>query len=626
MDLTDLKARNTRILALLKDGQRPMPSPSAVALQLMRSVERRDVGVFEVCRIARADPVLVAKTVQMANSALYAGLRQTAAMEDAVMRIGVAALARLAVGLSLVHAAAGWGGDFDLDRFWRDALARGLVLQHLARRLRNLPSSEAFSLGLLCEIGELAMVAAYGAAATQGACGAALDLLAQQRQRFGFDQAQASAALLEGWSFPMSLWLATLPLAQGGGQTAGRGAELAVMVEIARDLAASLDPARDLTDLPRLCLGAARLGLDADAVVEMLDQIRGDLPDLAGVLEVRLAPAQAEVEFQRLRAALLASPPSADGAPGTVLVVAAPVPANESLRRALHGAELHVQGASSATQGMDQLRQLRPDVLVLDADLPGLDAFALCRQLREERGAGLYILLLSADPAGDAALRAVEAGANDVLGKPVEHKILIAKVKLGGRTVRLIAALQSERHHVLGMQRELTAVNADLREAAYTDELTGLPNRRALDEFLNTSWIDAVRSGRRISCVVLDMDHFKLVNDTRGHEVGDRVLCAVTKVLQAQTRGTDLLARWGGEELVLVCPGADAAGAALLAERMRAAVERLRGDFPSVTLSAGVAQAGTQGAAEMLRAADAALLRAKREGRNRVVIAGTGER
>jgi diguanylate cyclase (GGDEF)-like protein len=626
MELTDLQARNVQILALLRDGQQPMPSPSAVALELMRAVERRDVGVFEICRVARNDPMLVAKSVQMANSALYAGLRQTAAMEDAVMRIGVAALARLAIGLSLVHASSTWVSHFDLNQHWRCALARGLVLQHLARRLRNLPSSEAFSMGLLSDIGELGMVAAFGIEAEKTPdepVQPRVQRLMHQRQRWGFDQNQASAALLEGWGFPASLWLAALPIAQETAHNAGRGGELALMVDVARCLASELCSPAAGAELPRLCMGAARLGLEPEDLVVMLDMMRAEFPSLASILDIAMPGEQAAVEFQRLRTALTASPPLDDSIPDSVLVIDDQVEQRELLRHVLLAAGLPVLTAANAAQGLEILRSHQPRMVIIDWQLLGLNGLELCRQLRYEFGSRLYVLLLMGHHDSQEALEAIEAGANDFITKPADHKLLVAKIRVGGRTTRLLAALENERHEAFGMQRELARLNANLRAAAYTDDLTGLPNRRALDEFLHKAWADAGRNHQPLSCVILDLDHFKLINDQHGHDVGDRVLRAVTQVLRTQTRFTDLLARWGGEELVLACPNTDAPAARLLAERMRLTIATLHGDFPPVTLSAGIAETcpGDADVGILLRAADQALLLAKRKGRNRVELA-----
>jgi diguanylate cyclase (GGDEF)-like protein len=168
------------------------------------------------------------------------------------------------------------------------------------------------------------------------------------------------------------------------------------------------------------------------------------------------------------------------------------------------------------------------------------------------------------------------------------------------------AALAMQRADLLGRLDELTR----------TDELTGLPNRRAWDELLREELASAERLDRPLSVAMLDLDHFKAYNDRHGHLAGDRLLRAAAAAWSGSLRGTDVLARWGGEEFALLLPDCDAAGATAL-------IERLRGTLPDdVTFSAGVATSG--GGAEpraLMDAADRALYRAKAEGRDRVVVA-----
>ena len=608
--------RHARILAVLRDGRGPLPSPNAVALQLMRLVERRDVGVFEVCRVDKGDPVLVAKAVQLANSALYSGLRPTAAIEDAVMRIGVAALARLAVGLSLVHSPGARLGDFELEPYWRRSLARALALQQLARRLHVLPVSEAFSLGLLAEIGQLAMLATLGSQGL-GDAGSATERRTWQRSRWGFDQAEASAALLQGWSFPQRLWSALLPDTLDG--------ELPAMVEVARCLASALDARDAARDLPALCLGALRLGLDDAALVDLTDRLRADFAELAAILQLPVSNQHAHEEFERLRRSLGSLPAEESLQPACVLLAGPLAGARHDLLQALRAEGLTLLVEPDVAAAFERARASLPDAVLLDADHLPLEAVELCRQLRDHEGARLYLLLLGDSLGAEATLQALRAGANDVLPAAAAVDLVVAKLRPGLRVVRLIGAFERERARAHGRQRELTALNARLREAAYSDELTGLPNRRALDEFLARAWEDALAQGHPLSCVLLDLDHFKLVNDTHGHDVGDQVLRRVARVLQQQCRADDLLARWGGEELVLACPGVARDVAAGLAERMRLAVQQVDGDLPAVTLSGGVAQASAadvDSVGAMLRAADHALLRAKRQGRDRIVVDG----
>lgn len=603
---------------MLRESAATLPSPNAVALELMRLVDRRDVGVFEVCRVARGDPVLVGKTVQLANSALYSGLRPTAAIEDAVMRIGVAALARLAVGLSLVHSHGARLGQVELEPFWRRSLARALVLQRLARRFQQLPVSEAFSLGLLADIGLLAMLAMLGADGV-GERDSAAELLAWQRERWGFDYLEVGAALLQTWHFPQRLWLALLPQ---GALPGGHG-ELHAMVDVARCLGAALDDRSGERELHLLCMGALRLGLDEAALLALLDEARGEFAALASILQIQVSHERAQQDFLRLRERLTRSVDD-DGRPASVLLAGPLASARDDLCRALRDEGLDVTTQADPGLAFECARAQLPDAVVLDADNLPVGVDELVRSWREHESARLYLLLLGDSVSGDGMLQALRAGANDVLPSGAPPDVIAAKLRPGVRMARLIGSLERERAQAYGRQRELAALNTRLREAAFSDELTGLPNRRALDEFLARAWGGALAGGRPLSCVLLDLDHFKVINDTHGHETGDRVLRAVAQALQRHCRGDDLLVRWGGEELVLVCPGVGAAEAAALAERMRSAVQGLPSELPAVTLSAGVAQArGTHADSigEMLRAADLALLQAKRAGRNRIVVA-----
>jgi diguanylate cyclase (GGDEF)-like protein len=194
---------------------------------------------------------------------------------------------------------------------------------------------------------------------------------------------------------------------------------------------------------------------------------------------------------------------------------------------------------------------------------------------------------------------------------------------------------------VSGLRRQVMAAEERIRELAVTDDLTRLANRRHARDRMIAEGAEAARHGRALSLAMLDVDHFKAVNDAHGHDAGDAVLRAVARACEEVLRDSDLLARWGGEEFLAVLPETDAASARAVAERLRAAVERLRVEPPgasalSVTVSAGVAtwvppgpDADRPDGDALLREADVALYRAKSAGRNRVEgpgAAGEGAR
>ncbi len=189
------------------------------------------------------------------------------------------------------------------------------------------------------------------------------------------------------------------------------------------------------------------------------------------------------------------------------------------------------------------------------------------------------------------------------------------------------AALTRLNSRLLAMQRELEGKNLELKRLAYYDALTDLLNRHAIMDKLD-EWLVHVRRYRtRLSIAMLDIDHFKQVNDTRGHCVGDRVLSDVAGVLRRSIRQTDFVGRYGGEEFLVILPGTDAAGAAIMGERIRAAlagtpmVDPTDGTFP-LTVSMGIAEHYESDDEDLLISrADTALYRAKEMGRNRVEVA-----
>ena len=210
-------------------------------------------------------------------------------------------------------------------------------------------------------------------------------------------------------------------------------------------------------------------------------------------------------------------------------------------------------------------------------------------------------------------MRGLELGVNDYLMRPIDKNELLARVRTQIRKKRYTERLRDN-------------VQSSI-EMAITDALTGLHNRRYMETHLGTLVEQAAQRGKPLAALVLDIDHFKSINDTHGHDAGDDVLREFALRIRRSIRNIDLACRFGGEEFVVVMPDTDMAVAAAVAERLR---RRVAGEpFPiqrgttllNVTLSIGIAALGgaEDTAAAMLKRADQALYRAKRDGRNRVV-------
>jgi two-component system cell cycle response regulator len=285
---------------------------------------------------------------------------------------------------------------------------------------------------------------------------------------------------------------------------------------------------------------------------------------------------------------------------------------SEGLARLLGADGLQVQACTGPAEAWSLLTDGTQDIVLLSLSLDGGDALRLASRLRAEATTRDVPLLLVADAAQKGlVLRGFDLGANDHVLRPVDPNELRARVRNQIRRKRYQERLRAE------LDRSL--------ELAVTDPLTGLRNRRYVRRHL-----EGVLRNSGAAVVLIDVDRFKSVNDSLGHAAGDIVLREVAERVRAHIRAADVVARYGGEEFLVVMSGAGAEDAALVAERLRAAIAatpiQAEGQFVPVSASVGVASGGPGTLSDdVIAAADAALYAAKKAGRNRVEIAKAGD-
>jgi diguanylate cyclase (GGDEF)-like protein len=272
-------------------------------------------------------------------------------------------------------------------------------------------------------------------------------------------------------------------------------------------------------------------------------------------------------------------------------------------------------------------QETRP-IVITDLIMPEMNGLELCRAIRQADSIGfVYVILLTANADREHLLEAFDAGADDFLAKPLEPAEMLARLKAATRIVALEETLASKNRELNKTNAELAILNEKLDRLATIDELTELFNRRHALMRLEEYAANARRTGQPMACVLVDIDHFKLVNDTHGHDVGDVVLHEIAQALSGSARSGEVVCRLGGEEFLVVCPNATVEMAMVLAERLRIAVESLVIRCNSlelrVTVSAGVAELDPEmeGWKELLKHADQQLYEAKKAGRNRIVAA-----
>jgi two-component system, cell cycle response regulator len=289
------------------------------------------------------------------------------------------------------------------------------------------------------------------------------------------------------------------------------------------------------------------------------------------------------------------------------------------LERSLRRWGYEVVVAHDGFQALEVLDQPNPPkLLVLDWLMPGKDGVELCRDIRKRCGEDYsYVLLLTSKRAQNDVIEGLESGADDYLTKPFDPQELQVRLRTGQRIINLMD--------------QLVAAREALREMAMRDALTGLWNRAAIIESLDVELGRSRREGTSVGILMVDIDHFKSINDTFGHPAGDAALREVAQTMKDVIRAYDFAGRYGGEEFLIVLPGCNELTAVSQAERIRKAIGQLvvkteRGEV-KCTASFGVAIA--HGPSDLcgdhlIKIADEALYSAKRGGRNRVALAQPG--
>ena len=653
-----------------------LPSPTGIGLEILRLTRDEKVSAAEIGRVIQADPALTGRTLRLANTGNASSGRQIGNVADAVARLGTRTVSAIALGFTVLAGNRSWKcRGFDYQRFWSHSLACAVATQILASHTRHTNAGDGFTAGLLGQIGRLALASIhtekYAEILAAWNNGRPEVLIRLEQAAFITDHNELSAVLLADWGLPKALCEAVQyqenPSASGlEERTAGR--DLARIVHAASmiaDVCVAPNDRQAAASASELVTCCETVGIDSQALAALFERVftqwaewgrmleipAQKLPNLAELIEAGRSfaaapPAQQEPETAEPKepepvdsfelpdvdevseaapadktAAFGADRESGDG----LLVLLADHDATSVafLERFLVLSGHRVLCASNARQALQLFFESAPPLVIVDAALPEAGGLELCRRLRQTTaGRQTYVIMLTPPDDEETLARLFEAGVDDFVTKPFAARPLFARIRASLRVVSLQHKVNADRDEIHRVHAELAVAHRRLEQDALTDVLTGLPNRRYLIDRLAHEWAAARRGGTPLACMVVDIDHFKAVNDTFGHDVGDEVLQAVANVLQRHVRGTDVVCRFGGEEFVVIS-ATDFDSALQFAERLRSAIEH---EMPSAACPSGrpvtvsicvdVRSPQTRSPEALLKAADEGLFLAKRRGRN----------
>jgi diguanylate cyclase (GGDEF)-like protein len=319
-------------------------------------------------------------------------------------------------------------------------------------------------------------------------------------------------------------------------------------------------------------------------------------------------------------------PRDARDGPARILIVDDHEDNVELLRARLEARGYETDTAADGQQALEHVRAHAPDLILLDVMMPKVDGIEVARRVKSDSTLPFIpIIMQTALDSTESKVEGLDAGADDYITKPINFAELEARV----RSLLRIKNLQEQ---VEGQKRELEQLNERLLRISQTDGLTGLFNRRHVEQELGHMFDHSVRLGELLAVLMVDLDKFKSVNDTYGHQAGDEVLRQMSELLTKAVREIDRVGRYGGEEFMILLPGTSPDEAVTFGERARQAIEAHTFTFPGGeihrTASFGVASfphTRIHGCDDLVRAADDALYVAKETGRNRVVLFDSDE-
>ncbi len=610
----------------LKAAER-LPSPSGIALAIMKAIQRPDSNLEQIAQLVKSDPALSGRVLKFANSAAFGSPRSVVNVRDAVMMMGMQAVRNFALSLSLVASkdTKSHCSGFDYATYWSRSLAKGVSLARLSIKNRIISPEESFTLGLLADIGRLGLATAWPEKYGLFANLKGNQLIAAEQENFAIDSQQLTIMLLADWGIS-DIFIDSLRISfsidSGGGKLRAEtlSKQLAFAEQLAQYCLADDDYRKILYE--SLLLQIEPHQLVANDFKNFLEDVVKNWHEWGTLIDVNTDIRVSQIQEVANKQATLP--------PLDLLIVDDDPIMLTRLSKQLTEAGHRVSVCRDGEAALQHIVNHKPDVLLTDWKMTPVDGLSLCRTLRASSwGNSIYTIMITSTEDEDSLVEAFDAGVDDYVIKPINLRLLLARIRAGQRIVMLKQELEKENQDIQRYMAKLAVANRRLELMANTDALTGLANRRYAMQRLEQEWVAAQRFKRPLSVLMMDLDHFKSINDSLGHDAGDKVLINSANLIKESSRACDIACRLGGEEFLVIAPNTDGTTAMLLAERVRRTIEQNQPNLPllkPVTVSIGVAGVSATGKTrwdDLIKLSDQALYQVKRAQRNSVKLATT---
>lgn len=628
-------------ISQLKINSSLLPSPKGVALALLEACQREDVTIHEITKLIQTDPVLAGRLIQKANAANQ-GMRAISSVSEAISRVGLTAVKQLALGFSLIDQYQGGPcKGFNYQEFWLHSLLMAIAMQELGKVTRVSAADELFACGLMTRIGCLALATVYPDKYTELIEKQAPDspLSELEQQYLQTDHNELTAAMLINFGVPgifvESAYYHEAP-DESGFSEGSRPYQIVHLLNMAKQIADSglADKSGRDKRISELILVGGKIGLDTNSFGAFIDQVMQEWRAWRNIL--KLSATELPPPFHKMINTSAPRQENVTDASSLRILVVEDDPSSLFLIEGLLSNTLGhtVFTASDGQQALSLSMEILPHIVITDWIMPAMNGLELTQSLRAtDWGQNLYIIMLTSIDDEEESNKAFDAGIDDYVTKPINIRSFQARIRAAWHYRKLQESWERDREQLKRFAAELALSNRKLEYYALTDVLTELPNRRSGMETLAKVWSIANRSGQLMAVMLIDIDHFKNINDNYGHAIGDKVLKEVAASIRDTARKGDAFCRIGGEEFLVVCQNgnADAKPVILFAERLRQHVKKQKITINEihiqVSISIGVALKETSMRNEdhLVNAADKALYAAKKAGRDRVFLAREDE-